>query len=79
MKNDSQHRVVSFDDEPLILVDKDDQEIGYESKAKCHQGDGILHRAFSIFIFNDRGQILMQKRSSQKKLWPMFDKPVVRA
>ena len=72
MKPDNQHRVVSFDDEPLILVDEKDREIGYESKFKCHQGDGMLHRAFSIFIFNDQGQILMQKRSSQKKLWPLY-------
>jgi isopentenyl-diphosphate delta-isomerase len=63
---------VSFEDEPLILVDDHDREIGYESKMNCHQGEGLLHRAFSIFIFNAQGQILMQKRSSQKKLWPMF-------
>ena len=66
------HKTVSFDDELLILVNENDQEIGYKNKVECHQGGGILHRAFSIFIFNEKGEILMQKRSSEKKLWPLF-------
>jgi isopentenyl-diphosphate delta-isomerase len=46
-------RVVSSEAEELILVDPDDVEMGYGSKADCHNGDGVLHRAFSIFLFND--------------------------
>ena len=72
MRSDKQDKIVSFDNELLILVDDQDREIGYDSKFNCHRGKGILHRAFSIFIFNDQGQILMQKRSAQKKLWPLF-------
>ena len=64
--------VVSYDDEPLILVDSQDRVVGYESKQACHQGDGILHRAFSVFIFNNRGEVLLQQRSAQKQLWPGF-------
>ena len=64
--------VVSFEDEPLILVDSDDSILGHKSKGDCHDGDGILHRAFSIFIFNDEGHLLLQQRSEQKRLWPMF-------
>ncbi|HID38317.1 MAG TPA: isopentenyl-diphosphate delta-isomerase, partial [Calditrichaeota bacterium] len=45
------NNVVSFDNEKLILVDENDNIIGYENKNTCHQGQGILHRAFSIFIF----------------------------
>ncbi len=63
------HRVVSFDNELLILVDENDKEIGYMSKIDCHRGEGILHRAFSIFIFNKRGDLLIQKRSGEKALW----------
>ena len=63
---------VSFDDEPLILVDQNDVEIGNLSKEDCHLGDGKLHRAFSIFIINCNGEILLQQRSSQKKLWPNY-------
>ncbi len=69
---DRKDRQVSFDDEMLILVNRDDQEIGYLDKRMCHLEQGVLHRAFSIFIFNGRGEILMQKRSHQKTLWPLF-------
>jgi isopentenyl-diphosphate delta-isomerase len=64
--------VVSSEAEELILVDEGDREIGHLSKAECHDGDGILHRAFSIFIFNRRGELLLQKRSAGKRLWPLF-------
>ena len=37
--------------EELILVDVDDNETGFLSKADCHDGDGVLHRAFSLFLF----------------------------
>jgi len=63
---------VSFDSEKLIVVDKNDNIIGYDSKANIHEGEGILHRAFSIFIFNDQRELLLQKRSKQKLLWPLF-------
>ena len=66
------HKQVSFDDEMLILVNPKDEEIRWEDKARCHLGDGILHRAFSIFIFNDNNELLIQKRSDQKLLWPLF-------
>ncbi len=65
-------RVVSFESEKLILVDEQDREIGYASKAECHNGEGILHRAFSIFIFNDKGQLLLQRRGEEKRLWPLY-------
>ncbi len=47
---------VSSGSELLILVDTDDKEIGNLSKAECHDGDGVLHRAFSLFRFNDLGE-----------------------
>jgi isopentenyl-diphosphate delta-isomerase len=72
MHTNSSAAVVSFDSEPLILVDSEDRIVGYESKQACHQGDGILHRAFSVFIFNDHGQVLLQQRSTQKQLWPGY-------
>jgi isopentenyl-diphosphate delta-isomerase len=42
------------------------------SKGACHDGDGVLHRAFSLFIFNSSGELLLQQRSSEKRLWPLF-------
>ena len=64
--------IVSSENELLILVDNDDRETGNLSKAECHDGDGILHRAFSVFLFNDQGELLLQQRSAEKRLWPMF-------
>lgn len=56
----------------LILVDKKDKIVGYGNKEKCHRGRGILHRAFTIFISNSKNQVLIQKRSQNKLLWPLF-------
>ena len=56
----------------LILTDQDDNILGYEEKARCHYGTGLLHRALSIFIFNSSGQLLLQRRSASKPLWPLF-------
>lgn len=64
--------IVSFDDEQLQLVSENDEVIGYRSKEECHDGEGILHRAFSIFIFNVDGELLLQRRSGDKRLWPMY-------
>jgi isopentenyl-diphosphate delta-isomerase len=62
----------SPESELLILVDTHDQETGSLGKVECHDGDGILHRAFSVFLFNDRGELLLQQRSADKRLWPMY-------
>jgi isopentenyl-diphosphate Delta-isomerase len=64
--------IVSFDSESLILVDDQDQEIGYKDKLSCHAGGGVLHRAFSLFIFNEAGELLLQQRSIHKQLWPLY-------
>ena len=61
--------VVSDEAELLILVDSEDQPIGELDKAACHNGEGTLHRAFSLFILNGKGQILLQKRAKSKRLW----------
>jgi isopentenyl-diphosphate delta-isomerase len=65
-------RVVSFDDEPLVLVDAQDRELGYLDKAAAHRGRGTLHRAFSLFIFNGKGELLLQQRAPGKRLWPGY-------
>ena len=64
--------VVSFDNEALIIVDAQDQILGHGAKADLHRGTGTLHRAFSIFLFNDAGEVLLQQRSLQKPLWPGY-------
>ena len=49
----------------MILVDENDQEIGTCEKLKAHEY-GYLHRAYSVFLFNDQNELLMQKRASTK-------------
>ncbi len=49
----------------VICVDDQDNEIGEMSKEDAHE-KGILHRAFSIFIFNKKGQLLLQQRALHK-------------
>ena len=63
------NRIVSSESEELILVDRDDNVIGYTSKAAAHDGGGLLHRAFSLFLFNDAGELLLQQRAHEKRLW----------
>ena len=58
--------------ECLILVDEADREVGHASRTRCHEGTGLLHRAFSLFVFNERGEVLIQQRAEGKRLWPLF-------
>lgn len=51
--------------EEVILVDRNDRPIGSKSKLLAHR-DGDLHRAFSVFLFNDNGELLLQKRAISK-------------
>jgi isopentenyl-diphosphate delta-isomerase len=71
-KTQTKSDVVSSEAEALILVDSDDQAVGYLDKSACHDGDGVLHRAFSLFIFNAKGQLLLQQRAADKRLWGGF-------
>lgn len=63
---------VTVDSEPLILVDDADREVGHLGKAQCHAGAGVLHRAFSLLIFNGNGETLVQQRAPSKRLWPLY-------
>ena len=49
----------------VILVDADDRQTGIMGKMEAHE-KGVLHRAFSIFIFNQQGEMLLQQRASTK-------------
>ena len=49
----------------VILVDREDNPTGTMEKMKAHR-KGVLHRAFSVFVFNDEGQLMLQKRALQK-------------
>ena len=63
---------VSFPDEELILVDGEDQVIGHRDKLAAHAGLGVRHRAFSVFLFDESGRLLVHRRSAHKPLWPGY-------
>jgi isopentenyl-diphosphate delta-isomerase len=52
-------------EELVILVDKNDNQIGLMPKMEAHK-KAVLHRAFSVFIFNDKKELLLQQRASHK-------------
>ena len=51
--------------EEVILVNEADEQIGVMEKMEAHE-KGVLHRAFSVFIFNDKGEMLLQQRALNK-------------
>jgi len=53
------------DSQQVILVDQHDNALGFMDKMEAHQ-KGLIHRAFSIFIFNSRGEMLLQQRALNK-------------
>lgn len=60
--------------EMCILIDENDNKIGAETKKNCHLNEniekGLLHRAFSVFLFNTENKLLLQQRSDAKITFP---------
>lgn len=60
--------------EMCILINEDDQKIGADTKKNCHLNvnidKGMLHRAFSVFLFNKDNELLLQQRSDAKITFP---------
>ena len=76
-----------FMEEMCILVDSQDNQVGSESKKTCSSGEvafslghlrnketgeTLCHRAFSVFLFNSEGRLLIQRRSGDKITFPLF-------
>lgn len=59
-------------DELFCLVDENDQEIGSITRREAHDGSHKIHRAVSILLTNQNGEILLQKRSKHKDTYPGF-------
>eukprot|EP01006_Ploeotia_vitrea_P023081 TRINITY_DN55532_c0_g1_i1.p2 TRINITY_DN55532_c0_g1~~TRINITY_DN55532_c0_g1_i1.p2 ORF type:complete len:263 (-),score=134.55 TRINITY_DN55532_c0_g1_i1:942-1673(-) len=61
--------------EECILVDENDKPIGHASKRVCHQmteiEKGMLHRAFSVFLFNSENKLCLQQRAGAKITFPL--------
>ena len=52
--------------EEVIIVDSNDVELGTLEKMEAHRNGGTLHRAFSVFVFNTKGELLLQRRAHHK-------------
>ena len=59
-------------EEQVILVDREDRVLGTMEKMEAHH-KGVLHRAFSVFVFNSQGELMLQQRAAHKyhspELW----------
>ncbi|CAO3612816.1 unnamed protein product [Cunninghamella blakesleeana] len=60
--------------EMCIVIDENDKRIGADSKKTCHLMDnintGLLHRAFSVFLFDSQNRLLLQQRATEKITFP---------
>ena len=56
-------------EEQVVLISENDEVLGLMEKMQAHE-NGILHRAFSVFLFNDKGEMLLQKRAADKDIQP---------
>lgn len=56
----------------FIVVNEQDDIVGYTSRFECHHNPHIIHRAVDVILFNDKKEILLQKRSSNKDTFPGY-------
>ena len=59
------------EEEHVVLVDENNVVLGTTPKATVHTDNTPLHRGFSVFLFNDKNELLLQQRSHLKKTWPL--------
>lgn len=59
-----------MEDEIVVLVDSENNVLGTSPKLETHNADTPLHRGFSVFLFNKKGELLLQQRAKHKKTWP---------
>ena len=58
-------------EEYIVLVDKQNRVLGTASKLEAHNNNTPLHRGFSLFLFNKKGELFLQQRGAKKKTWPL--------
>ncbi len=56
----------------LILVNEDGEPRGEADESACHTGGGMLHLAFTVLLRDGGGDFIIQRRSADKRLWPLF-------
>ena len=58
-------------EELVVLVDEQDNQLGLMPKMEAHE-KAVLHRAFSVFVFNDQGELMLQQRAAEKYHSPLL-------
>lgn len=58
-------------EENVILVNENDEQIGVMPKMEAHE-KALLHRAFSVFVFNDKNELMLQQRAAHKYHSPLL-------
>lgn len=56
--------------ELLIVVDETDNIIEYRTRQVCHQDSSLIHRVVGVMVYNDKGEILLQRRSKDRQIFP---------
>ena len=70
VENSADGEQIALMSEAVILVDEQDSAIGKASKVSAHYQAGLLHRAFSVLLFDTNGKLLLQKRADDKVTFP---------
>ena len=70
VENSADGDQIALMSEAVILVDEQDSPIGKASKVSAHYQAGLLHRAFSVLLFDTKGRLLLQKRADDKVTFP---------
>lgn len=60
-----------MEEEKVILVNENDEQIGTMPKMEAHE-KALLHRAFSVFVFNDKNELMLQQRAAHKYHSPLL-------
>lgn len=56
----------------VVLADENNQRLGLMEILEAHRGTGVMHRAISVILHNGEGKVLLQRRSREKLLWPLY-------
>lgn len=58
--------------ELFVVVDENDEIIDFRTRHDCHHNKDLIHRGVGVILFNDRGEVLLQKRSKHKETHPGY-------
>lgn len=71
MRDISYFQTIPVEQRQVVIVDDNDNRLGLMEILRAHKGDGVMHRAISVLLYDGKGRVLLQKRSKFKPLWPL--------